>query len=150
MLLGDSSSQVKRGAAQGTTSETYECPEAFAGTYRVLLRRVWGKVTAGKVTVDLYAHYGTPQEKHLREQIALGDQDALVVFDLPTGRRQEPIEEQQLANAAAGQMAVNQAILAQQINQVANSSGGANGGLMNSRNGLFGVPFINQAVGYQP
>ncbi len=149
MLIGDSSSQDTRAVGQGT-SETYECPEAFAGTYRVLVRRVWGKVTAGKVTVDLYANYGTPEEKHMHNQVALGDQDSLLVFDLPKGRRQEPLSDHQLANAAAGQLAVNQAILAQQLNQVANSSGGANAGLGASRQDFFGIPFIQQAVGYQP
>jgi hypothetical protein len=149
VLLGDTSSVDSRGAGEGTT-ETYECPQAFSGTYRVLIRRVWGRVTAGKVTVDVYAHYGTPQEKHMREQISLGEQDALLVFDLPDGRRQEPLAEHQLANAAAGQLAVNQAILAQQVNQIANSSGGANAGLGVARQDLLGIPVINQAVGYQP
>ncbi len=149
MLLGDSSS-ADQAAANGTTSETYECPEAFAGTYRVVIRRVWGKVTAGKVTVDVYAHYGTPEEKHMRQQIPLGEQDAMVVFDLDRGRRQEPLAEHQVANAAAGQLAINQAILAQQLNQIATSQSGANGSLGVSRQGLFGIPFINQAVGYQP
>ncbi len=147
VLLGDTPAQDSRG--QGL-SETYVCPEAFNGTYRVLIRRVWGKVTAGKVTVDVYAHYGTPQEKHLRHQIALGEDDALVVFDLDGGRRQEPLAEQQLANAAVGQMAVNQAILAQQLNGVSNSSAGANANFGASRQGMFAVPFIQQAVGYQP
>ncbi len=149
VLLGDSHSSDPRGAG-GATTETYECPEAFAGSYRVLIRRVWGKVTAGKVTVDLYAHYGTPQQKHMHEQIHLGEQDAMVVFDLPEGRRQEPLAEQQLVNAAQTQLAVNQAILAQQINEVANTSQGANGRLSVSRNGLFGIPLVNQAVGFQP
>jgi hypothetical protein len=149
MLLGDSNSQDDRAAGEGT-SETYECPEAFNGTYRVLIRRVWGKVTAGKVTVDVYAHYGTPEEKHLRSQIALGDQDAMVVFDLTDGRRKEPLAEQQLANAAAGQLAVNNAILAQQLSQISSSSEGATGSLGVARQGLFGGPLINQAVGYQP
>jgi hypothetical protein len=148
VLLGDTSSEDGR-AAGSATNETYECPEAFSGTYRVLLRRVWGKITAGKVTVDVYAHYGTPQQKHMREQIPLGDQDALVVFDLPDGRRQEPVAEHQLANAAAGQLAVNQAILAQQVSQLASSSQGANAALAAARQEL-GFPFINQAVGYQP
>jgi len=149
VLLGDSHSSDPRGAG-GATTETYECPEAFAGSYRVLIRRVWGKVTAGKVTVDLYAHYGTPQQKHMHEQINIGEQDAMVVFDLPEGRRQEPLAEQQLVNAAQTQLAVNQAILAQQINEVANTSQGANGRLSVSRNGLFGIPLVNQAVGFQP
>jgi hypothetical protein len=148
VLLGDSAAAEKAAAAQGS-SETYVCPEAFDGTYRVTIRRVWGKVTAGKVTVDVYSHYGTPQEKHLRDQISLADTDSQVVFDMQGGRRQEPLAEQQLANAAAGQIAVNQAILAQQIGSLGNqSNAGGNFGL--SRQGLLGIPFIQQAVGYMP
>jgi len=148
VLLGDAAASDSRSAGQ-LTSETYVCPEAFDGTYRVRVRRVWGKVTAGKVTVDVYSHYGSKDEKHLRHQVPLGDEDALIVFDLEGGRRKEVLAEHQLANAAAGQMAVNQAILAQQIGSMsqANPSGGAN--LNASRQGLFGVPF-QQAVGYQP
>ncbi len=149
VLVGDNSSQDPRAVGQ-FTSETYECPEAFAGTYQVLVRRVWGKVTAGKVTVDLYSNYGTPEEKHIHNQIALGDQDSLLVFDLPKGRREEPLSDHQLANAAAGQLAVNQAILAQQLGQIANSQTGANATLGAARQDFFGIPFIRQAVGYQP
>ncbi len=119
VMLGDSASREGQSAAEGV-SETYVCPEAFNGTYRVLIRRVWGKVTAGKVTVDLYVHYGTKDEKHMRHQIPLGEQDQLVVFDMYGGRRVEALEEQQLANAAEGQMHVNQAILAQQVASLAN------------------------------
>ena len=136
-MLGDTARATGAAAAEGL-SETYVCPEAFNGTYRVLMRRVWGKVTAGKVTVDVYSHYGTQQEKHLRQQIPLGDEDALVVFDLKDGRRKEPLAEQQLANAAAGQMAVNQAILAQQLNSLANPGRRRNANLGVSRQGLLG------------
>jgi hypothetical protein len=148
VIVGDATLRDSRGSAEGQ-SETYVCPEGFDGTYRVLIRRVWGKVTAGKVTVDIYSHYGTAEEKHLRDQVAIGDQDSLVVFDLAKGRRKEPLAEQQLANAAAGQMAVNQSILAQQLNSL---SGGQTAGanLAASRQGLFSVPFIQQSVGYMP
>ena len=148
VLLGDSASHDRQTAAAGM-SETYVCPEAFNGTYRVLVRRVWGKVTAGKVTVDVYSHYGSKDEKHVRSQIPLGEQDQLVVFDLADGRRAEAVADQQLANAAAGQLNVNQAILAQQLASLAApSTGGAT--LDASRQGLFGLPFIQQQVGYQP
>ncbi len=149
VLIGESSGNGQLGA-ESMHTETYECPEAFAGTYHIRVRRVWGKVTAGKVTVDLYAHYGTPEEKHMREQIVVGDQDAMVVFDLPRGRRQEALAEHQLANAAQSQLAVNQAIVIQQINETANSSQGANASLGAARRDLFGLPAFNQAVGYQP
>ena len=148
VMLGDSASREGQAAAEGV-SETYVCPEAFNGTYRVLIRRVWGKVTAGKVTVDLYVHYGTKDEKHMRHQIPLGEEDQLVVFDLNDGRRNEALEEQQLANAAEGQMHVNQAILAQQMASLANPNNG--GALLNgSRQNLLGLPVVRQQVGYQP
>jgi hypothetical protein len=136
-------------AGQGLCSETYVCPQAFSGTYKILLRRVWGKVTAGKVTVDVYTHYGTKQIKHYERQIPLGEQDTIATFELADGRRRESLAEQQVANAAVGQVAINQAILNQQLN--ASTSTSANASLLTSRGGLFGAfPLIQQAVGYQP
>lgn len=153
VLLGDAASRDARAtsgaAAAAGISETYVCPEAFNGTYRLLIRRVWGKVTAGKVTVDVYSHYGSKDEKHVSKQIPLGDQDQAVVFDLQDGRRKEAVADFQLANAAAGQLGVNQAILAQQVNSLANSNS-STASLAASRQGAFGVPFIQQAVGYMP
>jgi len=145
VLLGDTAA---RKVAEGL-SETYICPEAFNGTYKVRLSRVWGKVTAGKVTVDVYSNYGSQNERHIRQQIPLGEEDQLLVFDLTEGRRKEALADYQLAQAATVQMGVNQAILSQQIASEASTSGG-NAALVNSRQGLIGVPFIQQAVGYMP
>jgi hypothetical protein len=150
VIVGDAAIADKRSTAEGQ-SETYVCPEAFDGTYRVLVRRVWGKVTAGKVTVDVYSHYGSPQQKHMRTQVPVGEEDAMVVFDLQDGRRQEELSEHLLANAAAGQLEVNRAVLAQQLNGLAQTqAGGANANLGVSRQGLLGIPFIQQQVGYMP
>ena len=41
----------------------YLCPKGFNGTYKLLVRRVWGQVITGKVSVELIAHYGTPEVK---------------------------------------------------------------------------------------
>jgi hypothetical protein len=152
VMLGDSASRDGESAAEGI-SETYVCPEAFNGTYRVRVRRVWGKVTAGKVTVDLYAHYGSPNEKHMRHQIPLGEQDQLVVFDMIDGRRREALEEHQLANAAAEQANVNQAILAQQLGGLAASSGSGAGLTATQQQAFVSgvIPVVgNGGVGYQP
>ena len=136
MMLGDVALPGKL-ATQGSSSETYACPQAFSGTYKMLLRRVWGKVTAGKVTVDVYTHFGTKQVRHFHHQIPLGDQDTIATFDLADGRRQESLGEQQVANAAVGQVALNQAILNQQINTATNTA--AANSLITSRGGLFGA-----------
>ena len=89
--------------------------------YKMLLRRVWGKPTVDKVTVDFYLHRGSSKEKHFRRQISLADGakegEASLAFELQNGRRQEPLEQEQVANAVSGQLAVGKAILAQQLNQ---------------------------------
>jgi hypothetical protein len=123
VMLGDSISNPGQKSADGV-SETYVCPEAFPGEYRVSIRRVWGKVAAGKVTVDLVTNVRTDRERtscgqHIRRQIPLGEKDAMVVFTLPVGRRQQPLEEQQVASAAVKQLAINRSILAQQLEAVA-------------------------------
>jgi len=144
--------------SSGSLSEMYVCPKAFAGTYRVLLRRVWGHLTAGKVTVEFYANHGTEQEKVLRKTIELGDKDALVIFALNEGRRTEPVEEQQIANAAADQLRMHEHIVAQRHHVLAQqlASGvdtGSMAGLMRSRQNMGGLSplFVRGgSVGYQP
>lgn len=125
VLLGDVSS-----ADSGKTSdgfrEIYVCGEAFDGQYRVGLRNVWGKPTGGKVTVDIFTHYGTPEQKVIHEQIPLGEKAAVVVFEMKDGRRQDALPEAQVAQVARIQNAVNQAILAQQMAGLNNGSGAAN------------------------
>jgi hypothetical protein len=111
--LGDSYSASGEPSAQ--SSETYVCPTGFAGKYRVRIRRVWGEVAAGKVTVDVYTHLRSGEVKHERQQIKLCDQDAVVVFDLDHGRRTEPLQSAQLAGAVNRQKAISRAVLAQQI-----------------------------------
>jgi hypothetical protein len=114
-------------AGEGTDSsdvfrETYACPKGFAGTYRVRIGRVWGEVTAGKVTVDVYKHLRSGDVQHERQQIELDDKDALVVFELEKGRRTEPLEAAQLAGAVRRQQAISRAVLAQQISSGSDDS----------------------------
>lgn len=147
VMLGDTASRGM--ASKDGYSEVYICPEAFSGTYKMHLRRVWGKVTAGKVTVDLYTNYGTKQMQHERQQIPLGEQDAVVLFDVFRGRRNEAVAQHLVANAAANQLEVNRAILAQQLNNVANNNANANFAL--SRAALEGqFPIVRSGVGFQP
>lgn len=148
MMLGDVASG-DGSVPSGASTETYVCPQAFSGTYKILLRRVWGKITAGKVTVDVYTNYGTKQVKNFHAQIPVSDQDTIASVDLAEGRRRESLGEQQVANAAIGQVALNQAILNQQLNTAGNNA--ASNNLLVSRGGAFGAfPLIQQAVGYQP
>ncbi|MGD9632603.1 MAG: hypothetical protein AB7U97_04930, partial [Pirellulales bacterium] len=130
-------------------SESYVCPEGFAGKYRVQIHKVWGDVAAGKVTVDVFRHFGSDDSQHERRQIDLKDQDAMVVFDLDAGRRSEPLEAAQLAGAVERQQQISQAVLAQQIESGNDPSIIAQSQLLDRRRAL-GALGIGGAVGYQP
>jgi hypothetical protein len=159
VLLNDA---VRTGGTDGrlagdASTETYVCPTGFDGRYRMLVRRVWGKVPTGKVKVDIYTHYGAKNQKHYSEEIALGEKDALIPFNLKNGRRTEPLAQHQLVNAVAGQiaMAQNRAILGQHL-RAANDRSAALA-LANSRGQLQRIAndpnFRNRgrdAVGFQP
>src|SRR5207244_3019764 len=116
--------------ANSASNEVYVCPKGFGGKYRVKIHRVWGEVAGGKVTVDVYTHLRSGQMQHQRDQIEVGENDAMVVFDLDHGRRTEPLEAAQLAGAVQRQEAISRTVLAQQINDGSDPSalpGGAGG-----------------------
>lgn len=156
VLLGDEIRQTGRDSFGGR-SAVYVCPKGFDGTYRMLVRRVWGNVTAGKVNVEVATHWNSNEAASLRKKIPLDKDEALVVFDLKNGRRKEPLREQQVANAVGGQLAMNRQILAQQLASstdaaalaalaAARSGSASSGSSKNSSYPFFG----GGAVGYQP
>jgi hypothetical protein len=151
ILLGDGFSHASQ-PAEGV-SEAYVCPEGFSGRYRVLVRRVWGRVAGDKVTVDIYLRQNTPEQEHIHRQIPLGDQDALVVFDLAEGRRKESLRDHQVATVVSAQAAINRSVLAQNLNSMSESEAVTNFAIARNRllqgNPLFPGAFRG-AVGYQP
>ena len=115
VLLGQSLARwSKEMNGKGESSETYVCPQGFSGNYRLLVRRVFGKVTGNKVSVEVCTHYTTNREQTVKQSIKLVKDEAAVAFQLADGRRREPLKQQQVANAALGQLATRQ-VLGQQI-----------------------------------
>ncbi len=172
VLLGDTlRSAVKDKDAK--MQEVYVCPRGFAGEYKVVLHRVWGKLAGGKATVEVFKNFGTPEAKYESSQVELAEKPALILFNVEKGRREEPIEDVQLAGAVQGQLEMGRHILAQQmalvndpnlarnvfanrvLQGVGNGSNGTGNGSGNGNgngNGT-GVPipfFARGAVGYQP
>jgi hypothetical protein len=160
MMLGDALAQTGRDSLGGR-AEVYVCPKGFDGTYRLVIRRVWGSVTGGKVNVEVVTHFGAANTIDVQKNIPLDSDEAMVVFDLKDGRRQEALRDQQVANAVGQQLSVNRQILAQQFDASLDSSvqqqlaqsryaAGGNGGgneAGNAVNPFFAPP---GAVGYQP
>jgi hypothetical protein len=155
-LLADSDAAADRGNA--THRERYVAAEAFPGTYRILVRRAWGKVAADTVTATVVLHRGTDHEQRLRRQLAVRADDALVTFELPQGRRREPLLDAQVAQDVVAQQQLGKAILAQQLAGIVDPDAAAS--LSQSRGGAApapggaktpGMPFFRSgAAGYQP
>jgi hypothetical protein len=85
----------------------------------MLIHRVWGNVTAGKVTVDIYKRDAA--QPHIHRQVELGEKDALVLFDLNEGRRMEPLAQRHLANLQPERVDANRAMLARQLSRYEDS-----------------------------
>ncbi|MFK8113794.1 MAG: VWA domain-containing protein [Rubripirellula sp.] len=83
---------------KGTVSETYLCPQGFSGQYRLLVRRVWGNVTSGQATVEILTDVGRPAQRFVRQEVPLTEKDALVVFEVKDGQRQQEVADAQLAH----------------------------------------------------
>ncbi len=112
VMLGDA---YGTGSGSSGYTETYVCPMGFTGQYRMLVQRVWGTVTAGKVTVDIRTT--NPDRPHIHTQIELGEKDALVLFDVTNGRRAEHLAQQQLANLQTPQVDVDRSLVTRQLNR---------------------------------
>jgi len=83
---------------QGIKRGNYACPVAFSGTYEVLVERVWGNVTANRVSVTVLTHFGTDHMTQETKFVPLDENGmALVRFELKDGRRTESIDEAELA-----------------------------------------------------
>lgn len=153
VMLGDTYSQLGKDNS-GRYSEVYVCPKAFAGNYRLLLRRVWGDLPADKVKVAIHQHVWSEQEQSGEQMIPLKNDRAVVQFTLDQGRRTESLEAHQVANAAVAQLALGHHILGQQL--AAGVDPGAMASLAGSRGGTNPAfaPFfpmaVQGAVGYQP
>src|SRR5262245_18446882 len=152
--LGDVSSADGKSTAKGF-SEAYACPEGFSAEYRILIKNVWGKPTTGKVTMDVYTHFGSEKQTLDHAQVPLGEKDTLATFTLKDGRRKEALREAQVASTVKIQNAANRALLAQQLNALAPAgslSSGGSGGVPGTIGGLGFVPgfFLRGAVGYRP
>ena len=158
IMLQDAIRQTGRDAFGGH-SAVYVCPKGFDGKYKLMVRRVWGNVTAGKVNVAVATHDLTPQIIAIQKRIPLEKDQAVVVFTLENGRRKEPLAQQQVANAVDAQLALSRQVLSQQLAASAdpdttstlNQSRVSNGGGGNGGGNGGGAPFFpGGAVGYEP
>jgi hypothetical protein len=153
MLLGDDQAGVSS-ENKGFSQERYVATAAFPGTYRALVRRITGEVTAGVVTAELTLYKGTQFEETMKKQLAVVGDEMLFTIELPAGRRRQPVAEAQVAQDILVQQELSKTILAQQLAALSNDA--AVDSLSNTRPknptpGSTQRPFTTgNAVGYQP
>ncbi len=95
VMMGDEASSRNN---DGEVSEYYVLPKGFSGDYRLIIRKIWGEVTSGKVTVEIQRNYRTAEQTGQRKQVQLDDVGAIVNFTLDKGRRTEFMEDRELQN----------------------------------------------------
>jgi plasmid stabilization system protein ParE len=122
VLLGDAFYAQNAEETLDGISEYYICPKGYTGNYRAYLRRVWGEVSAGKVTIEIWTHFGTPQQTYGKQQIPLGEKDAVVNFRVEDGRRLEPVAAEKIANVQRIRQDMGRQILAQHYEDVQDPS----------------------------
>jgi len=112
VLLGDSAAASED---KGLHGERYVATFALPGDYRVLVKRITGSVTANTVTVAMTMMKGTDQEKVLRQQVRVTEDDQILAVSLPDGRRREQVADAQLVQDVTLQRSINSLVLAQQL-----------------------------------
>jgi hypothetical protein len=164
-LLADEDCAAAAGVSTGIASrvpcERYVAAEAFPGTYKILVRRVTGQVTADTITVEMTLFRGTDREQRLKRQVPVAADEQLLTVDVPWGRRQQPLLDAQVAQDVAVQQQIGRTVLARQLAAIADPAAIAD--LSESRGGLAetvsqpvqsgpALPFFGArgAVGYQP
>ena len=115
IMMGDAYSTSANDS--GELAEYYVVPRGFSGRYRLLVKKVWGNVTANKVTVTVYNHYRTKKQSGEQRQISLGDKGAIVQFDLQDGRRSKSLETHAIETQVEQELFVSRAVLAQQFRE---------------------------------
>jgi hypothetical protein len=150
VLIGNALRQTEHDDFGGH-SEAYVCSKGFDGAYRVLIRRVWGNLTTGKVNVQVITHFRGKGAADLRKKISLDKDEALVVFNLKGGRRTEQLREEQVAQAIDDQLNLNRQILGQQLAAAIDPA--AMMGMAGSRadaQTVSGTGSLLGAIGYEP
>ena len=107
----------------GLMKEQYVLPKGFSGDYRVIVRRMMGEVTSGKVNVAIHNHYQSEMEASLQKSVKLDSKGCIVLFKLDNGRRTDDLDEHTLNTLVRKKMAIKRAALTQKLAKFAVNPG---------------------------
>ena len=99
----------------GLMKEQYVLPKGFSGDYRLIIRRMMGEVTSGKVNVAIHNHFQSGQEASLQKSVKLDQKGAIVLFKLANGRRADDLDEHTLDTLVRKKIALTRTALSQKL-----------------------------------
>jgi len=99
----------------GLMKEQYILPKGFSGDYRLIVRRMMGEVTSGKVNVAIHNHYQSEFEASLQKSVKLDPKGCIVLFKLNNGRRTDDLDEHTLNTLVRKKMAIKRTALTQKL-----------------------------------
>lgn len=153
VFIGDEFADEEKESIEGF-SEYYVLPKGYKGEYRLAINKVYGNVASGKVTVEIARQVMQKNQTYERQQIELDESGkALVLFNLDSGRRVEPMADHQLAVAADEQFAVNRSVLASIVSKYDSSEAAreyARYEQKTKKNGLTPVNNRRRDAGFRP
>ena len=132
--FGDNAS--KGNNQSGRITEKYILPKGFSGDYQLVIKRVTGEITSGKVNVDVRHHVNSDSETREARPVSIDGKGTVVNFTLANGRREDSLEEHTLKTLVDKQMIAGQQVLAQQLAQGSSSTAASEyfGGLISGGN----------------
>ena len=108
--------------SSGELAEYYILPRGFSGDYKLKIKKVWGDVTANKVSVSIYKHYRTEKQVSEQRQISLAKNGNLVLFNLEDGRRKQSLADHAVLASAEKEIFVGRQAIAEQFRDARSSA----------------------------
>jgi hypothetical protein len=102
-------------SSSGLMKERYVLPKGFAGDYRLVIRRMTGEVTSGKVNVSIQNHFNSDYPAGLDKAVKIDSKGAIVLFKLDQGRRTDDLDQHTLDTLVRKKVAIKQAAMAQKL-----------------------------------
>ncbi|MGI9519532.1 MAG: hypothetical protein ACR2NP_20945, partial [Pirellulaceae bacterium] len=76
----------------------------------------------GKVSVEVYRNYRSPEETSMKRQVKMDETGAIVVFNLDQGRRTEKLNRAAIQTAAAQEFLADRGLMARRLAGYSDSS----------------------------
>lgn len=105
-ILLQSPQRFKEIDSEGLNRVVYVCPKGFSGKYEVLVQRAWGKIANDKFRMRILKNTGTENETISEDWYQLGENGAIVKFELENARLDQSLLESEIDSAIVSEVSL--------------------------------------------